>query len=187
MVKLKQMIVREGINPEGMDSSEGKDTPWDTLKTAKEEQSSNPDSTAQYEPKSLEASEGTAEEEDLLAPPTEEDEMDLDAVEEPEEIAPPPMEELDPGEELTGEELEKERLRGESGRQISKYESVIKGELRRLRKAVEAYEAHVFKGTPLSVVDMATIARIGGERVIRKQLELTLAHLNICLMRWNIQ
>ena len=162
------MAEGERISAEVASADANNNTPWDELGEANKAKIVNPEDTSEHDDSQAETdSKGDLSDFDA---PTEEDELG-DKGPQYELIEPLPMEELPPGEspipdEPTGQEI---------GQIVGSRESAIKPDLKRLHNTVKAYEASVFDGKALSAMDRALIARFGGEKFIKEQLELTLA------------
>lgn len=143
-------------------------TSWDELDKADETPIDNPEDTPESDNSQVETDD-KGDWSDFDAP-TEKDELG-DKGPQYELIEPLPMEELPPGESPIPDELTSQEI----GQVVGNRESAIKPDLKRLHNAVKAYEASVFDGKALSIADRALIARFGGEKFIKEQLELTLA------------
>ena len=143
-------------------------TPWDELNKADEAPIDNPEDTPESDSSQVETDD-KGDWSDFDAP-TEKDELG-DKGPQYELIEPLPMEELPPGESPIPDELTSQEI----GQVVGNRESAIKPDLKRLHNAVKAYEASVFDGKALSIADRTLIARFGGEKFIKEQLELTLA------------
>ena len=162
------MAQGEKTSAEVAPADAGNNTPWDELDKADETPIDSPENTPESDNLQVETDD-KGDWSDLDAP-TEKDELG-DKGPQYELIEPLPMEELPPGESPIPDELTNQEI----GQIVGGRESAIKPDLKRLHNTVKAYEASVFDGKALSATDRALIARFGGEKFIKEQLELTLA------------